>query len=57
MSDWSKVTTADSGPERVDEAVLGGGQAGRAGAAALPELRALPASAVRDLRELHVAST
>ena len=36
---------ADSRPERVDTAVLAGGQAGRAGAAALPGVRALPASA------------
>src|SRR5215510_6888127 len=45
---------ADSRPQRVDEAVLGRGQARRASAAALPELPALPASAVRDLRALHV---
>src|SRR2546427_11403637 len=44
---------ANSCPERVDEALLGSGQAGRAGAAALPGVRALPASAVRDLRELY----
>src|SRR5215469_7171511 len=45
---------ADPGAERVDEAVLGGGQARRSGIAALPELRPIPASALCDLHPMRL---
>src|SRR5215469_14823281 len=45
---------ADSRSERMDEAILGGGKAWRAGIAALPELRAFPAPALCDLYPMRL---
>src|SRR6516165_12042979 len=45
---------ADPGAERMDKALLGGGEARRAGIAALPELRALPAPALCDLYPMRL---
>jgi hypothetical protein len=45
--------TARAGTQRMDKAILGGGETRLARAATLPKLPQLPASALRDLREVH----